>query len=221
MANKTIAELTAAAALDGTELLHLVQGGNSRKATALALLAQLFENDLSTEFDDADRILARANLGALAASLIGTGHIIQSVAATPYASNNNLSTTMPADDSIPQITEGTQILTLSITPKFSTSKLRLRFRGEVTAPDADRIQAALFRDSGANAIAASSIVFEANRAATLTLERDVAASSTSATTFTVRVGANSLTTVRMNGSPSGRLLGGTSGATLVCEEISA
>lgn len=33
MANKTVAELTAAAALDGTELAHVVQGGNSRKIT--------------------------------------------------------------------------------------------------------------------------------------------------------------------------------------------
>jgi hypothetical protein len=33
MADKQVADLTAASALDGTEILHLVQGGNSRKAT--------------------------------------------------------------------------------------------------------------------------------------------------------------------------------------------
>lgn len=38
MANKEIAELTAGSAMDGTELLHGVQGGNSRKFTDLQLL---------------------------------------------------------------------------------------------------------------------------------------------------------------------------------------
>lgn len=33
MANKEISELTAAATLDGTELVHVVQGGNSRRTT--------------------------------------------------------------------------------------------------------------------------------------------------------------------------------------------
>jgi hypothetical protein len=40
MADKTTSALTAASTLDGTELVHVVQGGNSRKATTRAL-AQL------------------------------------------------------------------------------------------------------------------------------------------------------------------------------------
>jgi hypothetical protein len=40
MANKTIGELPDASALTGTELLHLVQGGNSRKVAASTLLAK-------------------------------------------------------------------------------------------------------------------------------------------------------------------------------------
>lgn len=37
MANKEVAELTAAATLDGTELVHVVQSGNSRRSTVGAL----------------------------------------------------------------------------------------------------------------------------------------------------------------------------------------
>lgn len=37
--SKGISALTAAAALDGTELVHILQGGNSRKATSAALAA--------------------------------------------------------------------------------------------------------------------------------------------------------------------------------------
>jgi hypothetical protein len=37
MANKEVSELTAASALDGTELVHVVQSGNSRKATVDAI----------------------------------------------------------------------------------------------------------------------------------------------------------------------------------------
>lgn len=65
MANKEIGELTAATTpLAGTEEMHLVQGGNSRKVEVAALLARLFKFDLSSAFDGADRAQARANLGA-------------------------------------------------------------------------------------------------------------------------------------------------------------
>ncbi|RVA08573.1 hypothetical protein EN932_25420, partial [Mesorhizobium sp. M7A.F.Ca.US.002.01.1.1] len=37
MTDKQISDLTAAAALDGTELVHLTQGGNSRKSTVNAV----------------------------------------------------------------------------------------------------------------------------------------------------------------------------------------
>lgn len=44
MANKTINDLTAASALTGAELVHVEQGGNSRKAFASALIGQEVNN---------------------------------------------------------------------------------------------------------------------------------------------------------------------------------
>jgi hypothetical protein len=51
MANKTVAELTAASTLDGTELAHVVQGGNSRKATVDQINAAglLDEDDFASD----------------------------------------------------------------------------------------------------------------------------------------------------------------------------
>jgi hypothetical protein len=40
MTDKTIGDLTAAGALDGTELVHVVQGGNSRRATVAEVTGQ-------------------------------------------------------------------------------------------------------------------------------------------------------------------------------------
>jgi hypothetical protein len=42
-----------------------------------------------------------------------------------YTTNADLTTNIPIDDTIPQITEGTQILSLSITPKASANRVRL------------------------------------------------------------------------------------------------
>lgn len=61
MANKTIAELTAASTpLDGTELVHVVQGGNSRKVDSKELL--------KPTLSAADQAASRA---AISAALVG------------------------------------------------------------------------------------------------------------------------------------------------------
>lgn len=220
MANKTTAELTAASALSGSELVHVVQGGNSRRSTTLALLTQLFKNDLSGSFDDADRILARANLGALAASLIGSGHVIQSVEGT-YAANAALTAQIPYDDTVPQVTEGTQIISVSLTPKFSNSKLRCRFTGQASYSGVDNVTAALFTGASANAFAAQSLVDDSGRTLSFAFERTISPATTSAVTVSARVGPAAAISVYFNGATAGRRLGGASCATLVVEEISA
>ena len=81
-----------------------------------------------TLVDDANATAARATLGidaALVKSLMPAGSIIASV----YAETTTLtqsSTTIPMDDTIPQNTEGVEILTGTITPSSSGSKIRVR-----------------------------------------------------------------------------------------------
>lgn len=50
MANKEIPELTVAGTLDGTELVHVVQGGNSRQTTTAKISAAPNDGVLDTDF---------------------------------------------------------------------------------------------------------------------------------------------------------------------------
>ena len=62
-------------------------------------------------------------------------------------------TVIPFDDTIPQSTEGTQFMSLAITPTNSSHKLKIEVVLFATVTATPWIIAALFQDSGANAIA--------------------------------------------------------------------
>lgn len=138
-----------------------------------------------------------------------------------YTTNADLTTVIPDDDTIPQSTEGTQILSVSITPKSTTNKVRIRvtaFGSNNTAVTA--IIVALF-SGGSNAIrATSAIVPGAAYREALVMEIEVTPGSTSAQTYTVRAGPGS-NTMRLNGDSIGRKFGGVSAATIVAQEIVA
>jgi hypothetical protein len=147
------------------------------------------------------------------------GGVVQR-AYTEYLTNTDLTTAIPGDDSIPQNTEGTEIMTQAITPKSASNRIRIRFQGQVAhSSDASAITAALFVDSTADALSAS-ITWApgAGIGCSLVLEYEVSAASTSARTYKVRVGPPS-GTARMNGTTSSRLFGGVSRSTLIVEEI--
>lgn len=146
------------------------------------------------------------------------GSVIQSVEATPYTNNTALSAIVPADDTIPLIGEGTQILTLSITPRLSTSRIRCRYRAQHTADAAENVISSIFAGStniGATMVnvTASGIKF------TAAIEASYLPASGSAQTITVRIGPATATNVYLNGNAGSRLLGGAQAATLICEEI--
>ena len=69
MANKTLSTLSAGTAPDGTEIIYVVQGGESVRLTAsqiVSALGLLASNNLS---DVANAVTARTNLGLLSAAL--------------------------------------------------------------------------------------------------------------------------------------------------------
>ena len=157
-------------------------------------------------------------IAAIARGDLPAGAVIQSVSAT-YASNADLSTTIPNDDTIPQNTEGTEVVTVSITPTSASSTIEIEFRGMGAASGSANLVAALFKDSGANALAASTgIAGSVNLPGPIGIIYQESAGSTSARTYKIRVGANT-GTCRLNGTTTGRLYGGTSAATLVVREI--
>jgi hypothetical protein len=131
-------------------------------------------------------------------------------------------TSIPLDDTIPQNTEGDQYMSLSITPKSSTSKLLIDvvFVGSNSAPS--DIILALFQDSGANALAAmSSFVDTATARRMLGFRHVMTSGTTAATTFKLRAGpqANVGGTLTFNGFSGNRLFGGAMASSIVISEM--
>ncbi len=150
------------------------------------------------------------------------GTIVNSWAGT-YATNANLTTQIPTDDSIPQqSTEGTQIISVSVGAlKASTNKLRLLFSGWATTSATTTITTALFKDAGEDAIFAQGItqndvaVYQTN----LGFVVEYTPGAATAAAYKINVGPNSSATVRLNGSTSARRYGGVAVATLIIEEV--
>jgi hypothetical protein len=169
------------------------------------------------------QVLTSNGAGALptfAAVTMPTGSVINSAFAE-YTTNANLTTTIPIDDTIPQIGEGTQIITLDITTSSASSKVRGRFRAGGSVSASAVMIAAAFANGGANAIrAVSQGVASADQREEIYLEFEHTPGSAATHTYTIRVGPNT-GTMRLNGFSSARELGGSQGATLVLEEIKA
>jgi hypothetical protein len=142
-------------------------------------------------------------------------------AAANGAFTTSTATTPATDDTIPQITEGTEVLTATYTPKLATSKLLVSVILPISTSATASVKAALFRDALADALAADVYtVATAGYAATMILRAVVTSGSTSATTFRVRVGV-STGTVTINGSAGARWWGGVAQASITVTEIKA
>jgi hypothetical protein len=138
-----------------------------------------------------------------------------------YTANTNLNATIPADDTIPQNTEGTEVVTVTITPQSTSSKILLMFDGvmaaSATSPDVPNVIAALFKDSDASAVLAIRQLI-AQGIGLVTMSFLHSPNTTSAVTYKVRVGPTA-GTLRMNGSTSGRLFGGAAITNLIALEV--
>lgn len=149
-----------------------------------------------------------------------SGSVIQVVNATTtsYAA---CTTAIPNDDTIPQITEGDQVMTCVITPKTTTTKLLIQVVVQFsdTATN-DQTAAALFQDATANALAAARNNSESAQShASIIFNHYMTSNITTATTFRVRLGPSSTATVYFNGASAGRDLGGVSSSSITIWEI--
>lgn len=142
---------------------------------------------------------------------------IQRVEATPYTSYSSVTTTIPVDDTIPQNTEGDQLVTVSITPIATTN--RLVIRGQIfCAPSASAVATvALFQDSTASALAVSAMnLGSTGEKSVIDIYHEMAAGTTSSTTFKLRAGPSS-GTLYINGDGA-RKYGGIAACRLSVEE---
>lgn len=133
-------------------------------------------------------------------------------------------TLIPADDTIPQNTEGDQYMTLAITPKSATSKLIIDVvvmcAASGTAPQA--LTAALFQDSTAGALAVGwALESDAGQPTSIVFRHVMTSGTTSATTFKVRAGAQNAGTFTFNGVGGSRFYGGVLASSIVIREVNS
>ena len=155
--------------------------------------------------------------------LTSPGHVLQVVNFQTSAVATG-TTLIPNDDTIPQNTEGTEFMTLAITPKSATSKLKIDVATYICGSDTIRLTTALFQDSTANALAAvMSTPGFANIGGSgpSGFTHYMTAGTTSATTFKVRIGGNSSVTVTLNGQGGTRRFGGVASSSITITEVAA
>lgn len=154
------------------------------------------------------------------AGLATSRRIAQVVNTTTGAVNTTLtSESIPQDDTVPQITEGKELMTRAITPVSASSDLEVDvvFHGTVAAVAG--LTVALFRDSAANAIAAmTTTVRTSGDMQTISFKTFVSAASMAASTFRVRAGASSASVLTFNGTASSRYMGGVMSSSITIKE---
>lgn len=132
-------------------------------------------------------------------------------------------TQIPIDDTIPQNTEGTEFMTLAITPTNASNYLKINTTLYIASNTAGRsIAAALFQDTNADALAAG-VQYVGNDAVIITLDMThyMVAGTTSSTTFKVRAGPGAAATITFNGFGGNRKFGGIMASQMTITEIKA
>lgn len=165
-------------------------------------------------------VAATAAAAALAGNVKLAGDVVQVVAARTGAVGTT-STVMPFDDTVPQITEGAEFLTASITPTSATNKLLIQAVFNGSCSTTSYITAALFQDATATALVAASKYGASGTYEQVVLSVLVDAGTTSATTIRLRAGQHTAGTMTMNGDGGARRLGGSMATTITITEIKA
>ena len=154
----------------------------------------------------------------------GGGGIIQ-IVHKDYRDFFSTSALIPLDDTIPQNTEGEEVFTQAITPKFNTSKILIKVVLNLSNSNVNNLHtAAIFRDSIANSIAAgwAKCIGTNAPSSPMVINFLDSPATTSAVTYKVRIGysAGSSSVVQVNGGSGTRYLGGSLASGMTLMEIS-
>lgn len=176
----------------------------------------------AANFKSSVNISATASIGFLNLGGASYGGVLQ-VVNTQTGAVATGTTLIPDDDTIPQSSEGTQFMTLAITPKATTNKLIIEVQINGGLSIAGWWAAALFQDSTAGALTA---VLSSDGGAGATGKQPaimryyMTAGTTSSTTFKVRAGPSSAAgTLTFNGFASARVFGGVNLSSITIYEI--
>ena len=153
-------------------------------------------------------------------ALTGVGKVLQIVNVQDGALATGTTQTTN-DDTVPQITEGTEFMTLAITPLSATSKLRIEAvnaNGATLAAGQWMIMA-LFVGTTTNALASvQTHTGVVNSMVNQVLVHTMTSGVTTELTFRIRCGGNGADTYTFNGFNGGRVFGGTLASSITITE---
>lgn len=159
--------------------------------------------------------------GLLTHTGLPAGSIVQ-VATTTSSAVATGTTIIPQDDTIPQNTEGDQYMTLAITPLSTTNRLVIIANVMLSNSVAGGLIAALFQDTTVNALAAADCFQGTATGMTqVVLTHEMAAGTTSSTTFKIRGGGSAAGTTTFNGAGAARRFGGVAKSSIIIYEVKA
>jgi hypothetical protein len=153
----------------------------------------------------------------------GGGKVQQMVYVMTGANSSQASVQIPQDDTIPQNTEGHEVMTLAITPTSATNLLKIEVICSGATSNNGNFTMALFQDTTANALSVSEA--KGNNSTpniydTGSLTHVMVANTASATTFKVRMGPHSAAgTNYFNSDSGGRHHGGVANSGIIITEV--
>ena len=154
-------------------------------------------------------IAATQLTGTIAASVLPAGSVLQfkNFQTGTLATGTTL---IPNDNTIPQITEGNEYMTLAITPTSATSRLAIGVIIQTASSVANLNIAALFQDAISNALATQYLyAVQPGQNVNQSFLYTMISGTTSSITFRVRAGCNNAGTTTFNGDNGAAKFGGT------------
>lgn len=156
------------------------------------------------------------------AVVVATAKFVQRVEGTPYTTYSSTATNIPYDNTTPQNTEGVEYATVTITPTSATNRLKIYgSAGILGCSAANMLIMALFQDSTAGAIkSAATHISASGTGRQYAIVHEMAAGTTSATTFKLRIGIAS-GTLYVNGDSAEQKFNGTCAVNIWVEEVAS
>ena len=150
----------------------------------------------------------------------GGGKVVQ-VVNTQTGAVATGTTTTPLDDTIPQITEGTEFMTLAITPTSASNKLFIEVAVNYASSATNGRTWALHQDTTAGALACihEQSAAGADELFIIGFNHYMTSGTTSSTTFRVRGGGSNSSTITFNGASGARRNGGVLASSITITEI--
>lgn len=152
---------------------------------------------------------------------VPNGVTIASQSAT-YTAATTINTSIPLDNTVPQPTEGAEIISIHHTPQTATNRIRVRFDGFATSQLQTAPVVAFLSINGSAAVqVAAAHVPSVGQAVKVSFEYEHIPGSTDEQVYSVRTGPGGASSIRWNGNAGARLFGGAAAARLTVEEIKA